>query len=198
MTQWNRCRYYKLWCSRNSVKITQLILIYWYSLLTQIHSHAYMPNVVQGTSISIHCNNCRLKMNKYPWYCLVQILLSYCICQYTLIRMHNLDIELGVIFGIYSGQRLSFRVRKHFKIYCPKDSKSSSLVGVMIIVNCSSSDPVKCVKFISYIRSFLCSLYAVHCPIKWISYWPLLQIRHTLSWRGTFSKLSSRKAYAEC
>ena len=49
--------------------------------------------------------------------------------------MRNFDIELGVIFGIYSGLRLSFRVRKHFKIYCPKDSKSSSLVGVMIIVN---------------------------------------------------------------
>ena len=62
--------------------------------------------------------------------------------------MHNLDIELEVIFGIYSGLRLSFRVRKHFKIYCPKASKSSSSVGVMIIANCSFSDPVKCVKFI--------------------------------------------------
>ena len=61
-------------------------------------------------------------MNKYPWYCVVQFLLSYSNCQYTLIRMHNFDIELGVIFGIYTGLRLSFRVRKHFKIYCPKDS----------------------------------------------------------------------------
>ena len=122
-------------------------------------------------------------MNKYPWYCLVQIVLCYCICQYTLIRMHNLDIELGVIFGIYSGLRLSFCVWKHFKMYCPKASKSSSLVGVMIIASCSSSDPVKCVKFISCIRSFLCSLYAVHCPIKWISSstWPLLQITRGLS-----------------
>ena len=102
--------------------------------------------------------------------------------------MHNFDIELGVIFGIYGLLRLSFRVRKHFKINCPKDSKSSSLlVGVMIIVNCSSSDPVKRVKFISCKRSFLWSLYAVHCPIKWISSstWPLLQIRHILSLLGT-------------
>ena len=146
-----------------------------------------MPNIVQGTSISVHWNNCILKMNKYPWYYLVQFLLSYSNCQYTLIRIHNFDIELGVIFGIYSGLRLSFRVRKHFKIYCPKDSKSSSLVGVIIIVNCSSSDPVKCVKFISCRRSFLCSLYAVHCRMKWISSstWPLLQIRHTLSLLGT-------------
>ena len=108
--------------------------------------------------------------------------------------MHNFDIELGVIFGIYSGLRLSFRVRKHFKIYCPKDSKYSSLLGVMIMVYCSSSDPVKCVKFISCRRSFLCSLYAVYCPIKWISSstWPLLQPE---SWRQFGLRANARVSH---
>ena len=87
---------------------------------------------------------CYVFCNKMPNKGIATIKKKKKIYQYTSIRMHNLDIELGVILGIYSGLRLSLRVavRKHFKIYCPKASKSSFFVGVMIIANCSSFDPV--------------------------------------------------------
>ena len=79
--------------------------------------------------------------------------------------MHNFDIELGVIFGIYSGLRLSFRVRNatmlnvHHTGLC-SHSKMQNVANSLIVMKtmqlCWTFITLDCVHTLTFIiRDFV-------------------------------------------